>query len=239
MNPRRALTNLVLGFSVCVLMTGAAAAADVNGRMEITADYRYASRESEPVAEARALTCREAWRLAVTNSPVYREQTAAIVDSPLLLDLASTLATRHVQEQQITGQTQRGRTMSCAVHGYLPVEETARVIRTQLAGSPGEGTEQNRALRIVGSREEGGYLLIQFQALKRLDWLTTAYQGTLRESADIMVDFFDEAGLLLRTDRHPARHWGTNQDVLNPGMLGVVKIPKPLGAKSFRVWLVK
>lgn len=238
MHPRR-IAAFMLSIAACFFMTGAGQAAESNERVEISADYRYAARESEPVAEAKTFACREAWRLAVANSPVYREQTASIIDSPLLLDLAYRLATGHVQDQRIVEETQRGRTISCRVHGYLPVEETTRVIRTQLTGVPSEGTEQNRALRIIGSREEGGYLLIQFQALKRLDWANTAYQGTLRESADIMVDFYDEAGLLIRSDRHPARHWGTNQDVLNPGMLGVLKVAKPLGAKTYRVWLVK
>ncbi len=237
MRPRRIL-DTILTCSLCFLMTGVGQAVETDGRVEISADYRYAVRESEPIADAKTLACREAWRLAVANSPVYREQTASIVDSPLLLGLAYTLAGA-VQDPQIVEQTQRGRTISCRVHGYLPAEETARVIRTQLAGAPSEGTEQNRALRIVSTKEEGGYLLIQFQALKRLDWLNTAYQGTLRESADIMVDFYDETGVLIRTDRHPARHSGTNQDVMNPGMFGVLKVPKPLGAKTYRVWLVK
>lgn len=228
----------ISGLSVS-LLAASVTFAQPNDRIEITGDYRYAIRESEPLDEGRAWACREAWRVAVMNSRLYQEQTASVIDSPLLSDLAYTLADRHVQDQQIVEQTQRGRTISCRVRGYLPVEETTRVIRTQLTGAPSEGTEQNRALRIIGSREEGGYLLIQFQALKRLDWANTAYQGTLRESADIMVDFYDEAGLLIRTDRHPARHWGTNQDVLNPGMLGVLKVPKPLGASTYRVWLVK
>jgi hypothetical protein len=234
MTPRHSFRVLTL----CFLAAAAAHAAETNGRIEIAADYRYAARESEPAADAKELACREAWRLAVSNSPVYREQTASIVDSPLLLDLAYRLAA-DVQDQRIVEHTQRGRTVSCRVHGYLPAEQTARMIRAQLAGSPAEGAEQNRALRIVGTKDEGGYVVIQFQALKRLDWLNTAYPGTLRESADIMVDFYDESGLLIRTDRHPARQSGTNQDVLNPGMFGIVKVPKPLGAKTYRVWLVK
>lgn len=231
--------RLILYLACSLIPAWAHAATEPNGRVEIAGDYRYAARESESPADAKATACREAWRLAVLHSPLYREHTAAIVDSPLLWDLASRLAMGHVQDQQIVEQTQRGRTISCRVHGYLPAEETARIIRTQIAGAAPEGMEQNRALRILSTKEDGGYVLIQFQALKRLDWLNTAYQGTLRESADIMVDFYDEAGLLIRTDRHPARQWGTNQDVLNPGMLGMLKVPKPLGAKTYRVWLVK
>jgi hypothetical protein len=36
-----------------------------------------------------------------------------------------------------------------------------------------------------------------------LDWLGTHYQAGLRESTDIMVDFYDDLGFLLRTDRFP------------------------------------
>ena len=44
-----------------------------NGYIEIRGDYRYAARESESAADARALACREAWRQAVSNSSLYRE----------------------------------------------------------------------------------------------------------------------------------------------------------------------
>jgi hypothetical protein len=233
------ILRTMCGLSLVWLIAGPAQAVETNGRFEISADYRYATQASEPVADAKALACREAWRLAVINSSLYREQTASVVDSPLLRNLAYVLAAGHVQDQQIVEQTVQGRTISCRVHGYLPAEESTRIIRTQLAGSPSDSAEQNRALRIVSTAEEGGYLLIQFQALKRLDWPSTAYQGTLREIADIMVDFYDETGQLIRTERHPARHAGSNQSVLNPGMLGLLKVPKPLGMATYRVWLVK
>ena len=213
-----------------------------NGRMEITGDYRYASHETENMADAKALACREAWRLAVVNSSIYREQTASVIDSPLLRDLAYTLATRHVQDQQIVEQTERGRTLSCRVRGFLPIEGSARVIRTQLTGgpSPAEGLDQNRVLRILTVREEGrGTITVQYQALKRLDWLGTHYQGGLRESADIMVDFYDEQGQLIRTERYPARRTPTGDDIMNPGAVAILKVPKPAAAKTYRVWLVK
>ena len=211
-------------------------------RIEITADYRYAALETENIADAKSLACREAWRLAVVNSPLYREQTASVIDSSLLRDLAYTLATQHVQDQQIVEQTERGRTVSCRVRGFLPVEESGRVIRTQLAGGPPstEGLDQNRVLRILSVREEGsGTIAIQYQALKRLDWLGTHYQGGLRESADVMVDFYDDQGFLLRTDRYPARRTATGDDVMNPGATAILKVTKPTAAKTYRVWLVK
>ena len=55
--------------------------------------------------------------------------------------------------------------------------------------------DQIRALRIHRVREEGAdTIAVQYQALKRLDWLGTHYQGGLRESADIMVDLNDDQG---------------------------------------------
>jgi len=218
------------------------AAAPANGQIEVTGTYRYVFHDPETTADALNLACREAWRLAIVESPMYREQTASVVDSTLLRDIANNLVTRYLRDQQILEQTERGRTVSCRVRGVLAGDESAKAIRTQLAGGPptAESLDQNRTLRIVSVKEEGGYLLIEFQALKRLDWLNTAYQGSLRESADIMVDFYDAQGILIRTERHPARQSGTNNtDVLNPGMLGLVKVSKPFGAKTYRVWLVK
>lgn len=230
-------------FSALLLIPFPAEAAGApNGRIEITGDYRYTAHKSEPVAEAKALACREALRLAVVNSPIYREGTASVVDSPLLRDLADTLATNHVHDQQIVEQTEQGRTVSCRVKGFLQAEESTRVIRTQLSSgpSPAEGLDQNRVLRLLSVKEEGrGTIAIQYQALKRLDWLGTHYQGGLRESAEIMVDFYDEQGSLIRSERHPARRTPTGDDVMNPGEIALLKVARPAAAKTYRVWLVR
>ena len=112
----------------------------------------------------------------------------------------------------------------------------------QLAGGqvPSERLDQNRALRLLSVKEESpGTLVIQYQALKRLDWLNTHYQGGLRDSADIMVDFYDAQGLLLVTRRYEARRTITGEDVMSPGAVGVLQVPKPAAAKTYRVWLVK
>jgi len=240
---QRTIGLLLLSTLAPCLMTFTAQAADpANGRLEITGDYRYKAREFEPAAEAKDLVCREAFRLAVVNSALYREQTASVVDSPLLRDLAYTLATHHVQDPQILEQTEKGRKLFCRVKGYLPTDESARVIRTQLSGGPvpAEGLDQNRVLRLLSVKEERpGLLAIQYQALKRLDWLGTHYQGGFRESADIMVDFYDDQGLLIHTERYQARRTATGDDVMNPGAVGMLQIPKPAAAKSYRVWLVK
>jgi len=220
----------------------AAASAPQAGRIEITADYRYAAHETENLTEAKHLVCREAWRLAIVNSSLYREQTASVVDSSLLRDLAYTLATGHVQDQQIVEQTEQGRVLSCRVRGFLPTEESTGVIRTQLAGGPPSAgsLDQNRALRILSVREESsGTIAVQYQALKRLDWLGTHYQGGLRESADIMVDFYDGQGALVKTERYPARKTSTGEDILNPGAIAILKVTKPPAANTYRVWLVK
>lgn len=54
-----------------------------------------------------------------------------------------------------------------------------------------------------------------------------------------MVDFYDDQGFLIRTDRLPARHTTTGEDVVNPGATAVLKVPKPAAAKTYGVWLVK
>ena len=242
MSVRHSTTGILLLSALIGIPLPLHAAEAMNGRLEIIGEYRYASRESESVADAKALACREAWRQAVTDSSLYREYTAAIIDSSLLRELSSTLANRHVHDPQIIEQTERGGTISCRVQGYLQTDESARVIRTQLTSgpSPTEGMDQNRVLRILTVREEANSLIaIQYQALKRLDWLGTHYQGGLRESADIMVDFYDDHGLLMKTERYPARRTATGDDVMNPGAIAVLKVTRPAGSKTYRVWLVK
>lgn len=242
MNPALNAARHLLSASLILVPAAAFGAEPANGRLEISADYRYSLRDTETVTDAKALACREAWRLAVINSSLYREETASVVDSLLLRHLAHTLSTGHVQDQQIVEQSEQGKTVTCRVKGFLPVIEGARVIRAQLAGGPGpaEGLDQNRVLRLLSVKEEGTNLIaVQYQALKRLDWLGTHYQGGLRESAEIMVDFYDDQGLLLRTERYPARRTPGGDDVMNPGAVAVLKVPKPPLAKTYRVWLVK
>jgi len=131
----------------------------------------------------------------------------------------------------------------------LAVESTSPEVTasgdTILAQLSGVGTEpavldQNRALKIISVREEqDGTIVVAYQALKRLDWLGTAYPGGLRELADVMVDFYDAQGALIRTARYPARMTPSGVDVMSPGEIGIRKVTKPLNARSYRVWLVK
>ena len=216
--------------------------AEPNSRLEITGDYRYKAQASEQPADAKDLACREALRQAVTRSAVYREETASIVDSALLREVANNLVTRQVQDLQIVEQNEQGQTVFCRVKAYLPAEESARAIRTQLAGgqAPAEGLDQNRVLKLMSVKEEEpGTLVIQYQALKRLDWVTTHYQGGLRDAAHIMVDFYDKDGLLLYSQRFEAWRTPTGDDVMSPGAVALIQVPKPASAKTYRVWLVK
>ena len=229
------LTAAAIGLSVTVH------AAEPNSRLEITGDYRYKAQASEQLAEARDLACREALRQAVVNSAIYREETASVVDSSLLREIANTLATRHVQDQQILEQNEQGRTVFCRVKAYLPAVESARAIQTQLAGgTAAEALDQNRVLKLLSVKEEAaGILMVQYQTLKRLDWVNTHYQGGLRDAAHIMVDFYDKDGLLLYSQRFEAWRTPAGDDVMSPGAIGLIQIPRPAAAKTYRVWLVK
>ena len=133
---------------------------------------------------------------------------AAMHDSTRELTSLALWSTNHVQDQQIVEQTERGHTLSCSMRGFFRTEERTSVMRMRLTGGSlsAEGLDQNRALRIHRVREEGAdTIAVEYQALKRLGWPGTHYQVGLRESTDIMVDFYDDLGFLLRTDRFPTR----------------------------------
>ena len=240
--PAHRITGLSLLFAALASLPVTVHTAEPNGRLEITGDYRYKARATEQLTDAKDLACREALRLAVVNSAVYREETASVVDSSLLREIASSLATRNVQDQQILEQSEQGRTVFCRVKAYLQAEESARAIRTQLSGAPTptEGLDQNRVIKLISVKEDDpGTLSIQYQALKRLDWVTTHYQGGLRDAAHIMVDFYDADGLLLYSQRFEAWRTPGGDDVMSPGAVGIIQVPKPASAKTYRVWLVK
>jgi hypothetical protein len=211
--------------------------------VEVTGDYRYTFHDPMLLSDAKVVACEEALRLAVANSPVVREQTATLVDSAAHRDLIQFLVSSYVRDLQIVEHAEKGRTVYCKVKGTLQPDEVQRAARTYLVSVPNgkeaPALDQNRALQIVNVRDEPSYLLVTYRALKRLDWIGTAYQGSLRESADLMVDFLDEQGTLIRTDRYPARRTPTGDDVMNPGEIGIRKVIKPSNAKTYRVWLVK
>ncbi len=243
MTPLLSISRCGMLFAVtvqCLTLGTSVQAASEQSRVDITGDYRYAYHQPETPAEARQHACMEALHQAISTTAAVREHTAALVDSKLYHTLVHTLATRHVTDQQIIQQSEQGRTVYCKIKAVLHTDAVEQVLLAQTTSAPDQALDQNRALKIIAAREEvDGTLVITYQALKRLDWLGTAYQGGLRESADVMVDFYDEQGVLVRSSRHPARKTVTGDDVMNPGEVGILKIAKPLNAKTYRVWVVK
>ena len=145
MSVRQAATVTLLLSGLSVLPITIHAAEQPNDRIEMTGDYRYAVRESESPAEAKSLACREAWRQAIATSALYREQTAAVVDSELLRQLVDNLAARYAA--QVVEETDQRKTVFCKVRGTVPKDDMAFAIRTQLpAGCPSR-MESNRTVR--------------------------------------------------------------------------------------------
>jgi hypothetical protein len=219
----------------------AALAAD-GDRLELTGTFRYTYHDPMTVTEAKKFACAEAVRLAVESSPFFIDATSSVVDSPLVTDVAQKIASDYAKDLQIVEQSEKGRTVSCRVRLALNREEARKFIAAELNRGPAvepAGIDQNRALKILSSRDaKDGTVEVVFKALKRLDWLNTAYDGSLRESADIMIDFYDEQGLPIRSERFPARKTAYGE-TMNPGEIGRHKFAKPPGTKSYRAWLVK
>jgi len=243
MTPQRSLSGsgaLLALVLPCVVLGASAQAASEQARVDVSGDYRYAYHEPETVEEAKQHACTEALYQAVSNTAAVREQTGSIVDSKLFRTVVHTLASKHVSDHHIVHQSEKGHTVYCKIKAVFHADQVERVLIAQTTGGPEPGLDQNRALKIVSAREDtDGALVIEYQALKRLDWLGTAYQGGLRESADVMVDFYDDQGLLVRSSRHPARKTVAGDDVMNPGEVGTLRIAKPVNAKTYRVWVVK
>lgn len=243
-----------LGAALFVLMalTGGglpldAHAATDNSGVTITGDYRYAYHSPETISQAQEVACREALRLAVSTAEPVKEQLGSAVDPGLFREVVQTLMTQHLSDYQIVEQYQKGKTVYCKVRASLPSEVVRQVVATQTQGavevkgtpvSTG-GLDRNRALQLLTVEDQEGLIVITYQALRRLDWFNTAYPGSLQGLADVMVDFYDSEGVLIRTDRHPARRTLVGDDVMHPGQIGVLKVPRPLRTASFRVWLVK
>jgi hypothetical protein len=194
------------------------------------------------VVEARKLACTEATRLAVETSRFFMDATAHVVDPQLVRELAQKVIATSVQEIQVVEQSERDRTVYCKVKGFLDQEEAKAVILTELnRGLAGEplGIDQNRALKILSVHEGQDTVVVVYKALKRLDWLTTAYAGSLREAAEVMIEFYNDQGIPIGHDKHPARLKPDGTEVMNPGEISAWTFRKPPGTKSYRVWLVK
>ncbi len=227
---------LLLGFAPFT------AAAEPN-RLELSGAYRYAYQEPMSLAEAQKIACAEAARLSVDSSRFFLDATAHLADPPFLRDLVQKIVTGSFKDVQIVEQSDRGRTVSCKVRGYLDQDEARAVIVSEISrGAAGEppGVDQNRTLKILSVQDgRDGTVVVVYKALKRLDWLSTAYDGSLRETADVMIEYYNEQGMPVGADRHPARLKPDGTEVMNPGEVSSRTFRKPPGTKSYRVWLVK
>ena len=240
------LSSLNAARSLCaVLVLGFAplAAAAEQARLELVGAYRYAYHDPMSPAEAGKIACAEATRLSVDSSRFFLDATAHVADPPFLKALASKIVAGSLKGLQIIEQSAKGHTVSCTVRSYLNQEEARAFIVSEIAGSAaGEppGLDQNRTLKILSVQEgKDGTVVVVYKALKRLDWLNTAYDGSLRETADVMIEYYNEQGIPLGADRHPARLKPDGTEVVNPGEVSSHTFRKPPGTKSYRVWLVK
>lgn len=228
----------ILALGMAALVT----AAEPN-RLELVGVYRYAFQEPTSLAEARKIACTEATRLAVDSSRFFIDATASVVDAQLVKEVAQKVIASSFKDVQVVEQSEKGRTVYCKVRGFLDQEDAKAVILTELnRGAAGEplGIDQNRALKILSVQEgKDGTVVVVYKALKRLDWLTTAYDGSLREAADVMIEFYNDQGIPVGAARHPARLKPDGTEVMNAGEISSWTFRKPPGTKSYRVWLVK
>lgn len=237
---------LLLAWGLCLGLPWSALGQTEGGeRLEIVGDYRYTFHPPASRAEATNIAYTEAVRMAIDHSRVFIESTANVTDQQLLNQIRQVIASGYLKDMQVTEQVEKERTVYVKVRATVNPREIkaviAREVNRQGLGPEGEppGLDQNRALKILSVREEDdGTVAIVFKALQRLDWLNTAYDGSLRESADLMIDFYDEEGVPLISERLPARKAAIGE-VLNPGQIGVHKVKKPPRARSYRAWLVK
>ncbi|MSQ77637.1 MAG: hypothetical protein EXR97_04180 [Nitrospiraceae bacterium] len=212
-------------------------------RLEVLGVYRYAYQEPVSLADAKKIACAEAIRLSVDSSRFFMDATSHVIDPPFLRDLAQKIISGSLKDVQIIEQSDKGQTVSCRVRSYLDQEEVRAVIVSEITrGQAGEppGLDQNRTLKILSVQEgKEGTVVVVYKALKRLDWLSTAYDGSLRETADVMIEYYNEQGIPVGADRHPARLKPDGTEVMNPGEISSRTFRKPPGTKSYRVWIVK
>lgn len=212
-------------------------------RLEVVGVYRYAYQEPVSLAEAKKIACTEAIRLSVDSSRFFMDATSSVIDSQMVQDMAQKLISSSLKDVQVVEQSEKGRTVYCKVKGVLDLEDAKAVILTEInRGAANEplGVDQNRALKILSVQEgKDGTVVVVYKALKRLDWLSTAYAGSLRETADVMIEYYNEQGIPVGAGRHPARLKPDGAEVMHPGEISACTFRKPPGTKSYRVWLVK
>ena len=175
--------------------------------------------------------------LLVLPEPIPVQPIATVIPADTATAATATIAEAYDEE---SGEPPEDRTATSTAPGMRYTTDLSdEALASRWLNDPAAlGTDQNRAIKILNVQDDReGHLLVTFQALRRLDWQNTAYQGTLRDQADVMVEFFDAQGLLLATARIPARKTQGGDDVMNAGQVGVHKIPKPLNTASHRVWV--
>lgn len=213
-----------------------------NERVEIVGDYRYTYHDPMSLAEAKNIAYTEAVRMAVDRSRPFLEATASVTDQTLLNQVRQVIASGYLKDVQVLEQADKERTVYAKVRATINPQEVKAVIEREInrgQGKESPGLDQNRALKILSVREEeDGTVAVVFKALQRLDWLNTAYDGSLREHADVMIDFYDDQGVPIGSERFPARKAAPGE-VLNPGQIGAQKFSKPPRTRSYRAWLVK
>lgn len=212
-------------------------------RLEVLGAYRYAYQEPMSLAEAQKLACTGAIRLSVDSSRFFIDATSNVIDSQMVQDMVQKLISSSLKDVQVVEQSDKGRTVYCKVKGVLDLEDAKAVILTEInRGAANEplGVDQNRALKILSVQEgKEGTVVVVYKALKRLDWLSTAYDGSLRETADVMIEYYNEQGIPVGAGRHPARLKPDGAEVMHSGEISACTFRKPPGTKSYRVWLVK
>lgn len=235
--------TLLFGLAAGLFLSPLQQAQADGNRLDLVGAYRYHFNDPLTLAEAKNVACTEATRLAIDTSRFFIDATSRVVDSQLMKELVQKIASGYLKDTQVLEQSDKGRTVYCKVRTFINNPEEVKgvilteVNRDQTNDSP--GIDQNRSLKILSAKEvDDGTVEVVFKALRRLDWLSTEYDGSLRESADLMIDYYDEKGLPLGSQRYPA-HKTSAGDVMNPGQIGVHKFPKPQNARSFRVGLVK
>lgn len=217
--------------------------------LELIGEHRYAMRPLESLEAAKQTSAANAVRFAIVSFNMFRDATASVVDRPLLEHLVDTIISQGVEEVQVIAHQVEKGTVHTKIRAVLNEQTMNTLIAQKLGntitseGDPAEAqaNRQNRALRILDVSEDArGTVAVVFQALRRLDWMTTAYVGGLRDQGDLFITFYDTQNRPLRTDRFPARKAGADdRDVLATGQIGIHHFLKPLNASSYAVWVAR
>lgn len=226
-------------FVLAVLLPGTVQA------LELVGEYRYAVSPLEGLETAKQTAVANAVRFAIVSSNVFREATASVVDHPLLEHLVEKIIAQGIDDIHVITQQVEGNTVHTSIRAVLNETTMNTLIAQELwnniekGPAKGKPNRQNRALLILNvSEDSSGMVAVAFQALQRLDWMTTGYDGGLQDQGDLLITFYDAQDRPLRTDRFPARRAGADdRDVLVPGQIGIHYFPKPLNASSYEVWV--